>query len=140
MALWMAKAAVLTGQLPSTTVALVVDQDEVAHADLLEVHAEGVHPEVVGQLRVAGGDVTGDAFVEAELAEQPEAGGQPLLAVAALVVDDSNVGREWGWRSPGRAAAALPLPPRRCWIGSRSTGRSSVAIGNPPWVLTVGSG
>ena len=38
-------------------------------------------------LGVAGGDVAGDALVEAELAEQPERGGQPLLAVQALLLD-----------------------------------------------------
>src|SRR5581483_4236998 len=66
---------------------LVVDEDEVLHADLLEVHPERVHPEVVEALRVTGGDVPRDAFVEAEVTEQPERGGQPLLAVATLVFD-----------------------------------------------------
>ena len=53
---------------------------------LLEVHPERVDPEVVEQLGVAGGDVAGRALVEAEVPEQPEGGGEPLLAVAALVV------------------------------------------------------
>ena len=42
---------------------------------------------MVEPLGVAGGDVAGDALVEAELAEQPEAGGEALLAVQALLLD-----------------------------------------------------
>ena len=87
MAQWMAKAAALTRPGALDDLALVVDQEQVAHPDLLEAHAERVHPEVVGQLGVAGGDVAGDALVEAEVAEEPEAGRQALLAVAALVLD-----------------------------------------------------
>ena len=51
------------------------------------MHAERVHPEVVGELRVACGDVPGHTLVEAELTEQPERGGEVLLAVHALLGD-----------------------------------------------------
>ena len=54
---------------------------------MAEAHAERVHPEVVEPLGVAGGDVAGDALLEAELAEEPEAGGEALLAVQALLLD-----------------------------------------------------
>ena len=47
--------------------------------------AERVDPEVVELLGVAGGDVAGDALVEAEPREQAERGGEALLAVQALV-------------------------------------------------------
>ena len=50
--------------------ALVVHEDEVGGPDVAEVHAERVHPEVVGQLGVAGRDVAGDALVEADRAAQ----------------------------------------------------------------------
>ena len=52
-----------------------------------EAHPERVHPEVVEALGVAGGDVAGDALVEAEPPEEAEAGGEPLLAVQALLLD-----------------------------------------------------
>ena len=67
--------------------ALVVHQDEVLDADHLEVHAERVDPEVVEELGIPGGDVAGDALVEPEVPEEPEGGGQALLAVPALVLD-----------------------------------------------------
>ena len=38
-------------------------------------------------LRVACGDVAGDALVEAEAAEQPEGRGEALLAVLPLLLD-----------------------------------------------------
>src|SRR5581483_181665 len=50
-----------------------------------EGHAKGVHPERVGLDRVAGGDVAGHAFFEAELREKPEAGCQPFLTVLTLL-------------------------------------------------------
>ena len=75
--------------------AVVVDEDEVLHPDLLEVHGERVDPEVVEQLGIAGRDVAGDALVEAELAEQAERRGQPLLAMPALVLGLVNWGNAW---------------------------------------------
>ena len=103
----------------------VVHEQEVLHPDLLEVHAERVDPEVVEQLGVAGGDVAGRALVEAEVPEQPERGGEPLLAVPALVV---HVGRTSGTRCGVRSdamradrSALVPVGP----IGSaRWTSRS----------------
>ena len=83
----MAKAAVLTGQVPSTTSPWSLTRMRSRDPDLLEAHAERVDPEVVEQLGVAGRDVAGDALVEAEAAEQPERGGEALLAVAALLLD-----------------------------------------------------
>ena len=74
--------------------ALVVDEEEVGHPDVPEVHGEGVDPEVVGELGVAGGDVSGHAFVEAEPGEQTEGGGQALLAMQALVLDRVEGRRE----------------------------------------------
>ena len=65
---------------------VVADEYQVRDLDLGEGDAQRIHPEVVGELRVAGGDVTGHALVEAELAEYPEGRGQPLLAMQALVV------------------------------------------------------
>ena len=82
--------------VPLDHLALVVDQDQVGHPDVAEVHAEGVDPEVVGPLGITGGDVPGHPFVEAELGEQPERGRQPLLAVEPLLVGrvERHVGGE----------------------------------------------
>jgi hypothetical protein len=62
-----------------------VRQHQVADPDMRERHPEGVHPEMVGELRIAGGDVAGHPLVVAELPEGAQRGGQALLAVAALV-------------------------------------------------------
>ena len=66
---------------------VIVHQDEVFDPNLLEVHAERIHPEVVEQFRIAGGDVTGHALVEPEMTEETEGGREALLAVPALVLD-----------------------------------------------------
>ena len=65
--------------------AVVTHQQQVADPNVAEVHAERVHPEVVGEFRVACGDVPGHALVEAELAEQPERRGEVLLAVQTFL-------------------------------------------------------
>jgi hypothetical protein len=73
--------------------AAVVHQDEVFDANELEAHPEWVHPEVVGALRIPHGDVTGQPLVEPELPEQPEGGGETLLAMPALVLDVVEPGK-----------------------------------------------
>ena len=81
---WIANAAVFTRLVAFDHLAVVVDEHEVGHRDLPEVHRERVDPEVVEQLGVAGGDVAGDALVEPEPREQAERGREALLAVQAL--------------------------------------------------------
>ena len=81
----------LSGQLPSTTSPSVVHEQNVPDPDLLEVHAERVDPEVVVELGVAGGDVPGRTLVEAEVPEQAEGGGEPLLAVPPLLFDAAEL-------------------------------------------------
>ena len=67
-------------------VAAVVDADQVRGTHVRERHAERVDPERVRLDRVARGDVTRNAFLEAELREQPETGRQPLLAMLPLLL------------------------------------------------------
>jgi hypothetical protein len=67
--------------------AALVDEQQILHGDVLEVHAQRIDPEVIESLRVARGDVTRNAFVESELSEQSERGGEALLAVAPFVLD-----------------------------------------------------
>src|SRR6185437_3984472 len=73
--------------------AAVVDQNQVRGADLREVHAERVHPEPIGALRVAHGDMAGDAFAETEAAEQAEGAGEANFAMAALLGYGGESGR-----------------------------------------------
>jgi hypothetical protein len=59
----------------------VIAADQVRDVDLAEMNPERIDPESVAELRVPGGYVACHAFVEAELREQPEGGGEPLLPV-----------------------------------------------------------
>src|SRR5215472_10359708 len=63
-----------------------IHEDQIGSANLRKMHAKRIHPEMVGALRIARGDVPGHAFVETELGKQAEGGGQALLAVAALLL------------------------------------------------------
>ena len=65
----------------------MIDQDKIGRFDFSECHPEWIDPEIRGVFRVAHRDVTRHAFGEAELAEQPEPGGELLLTVLALGVD-----------------------------------------------------
>ena len=69
----------------------VVDADEIGGSDVTEAHPEGVDPEVVEVLGIACGDVAGDPFFEAELAEDPEPRREPLLAVQPFLLDGFEV-------------------------------------------------
>ena len=102
--------------VPLDHLALVVDQDEVGDPDVTEVHAEGIDPEVVEALGVAGGDVPGHPLVEAELGEEPEPGGQALLAVEPLLL--GRVERHVGWELHDLGHRFLLLSPRgsRHWL------------------------
>ena len=92
---------------------VVVDQNQIGHPDVAEVHAEGVDPEVVQALGIPGCDVASDALVEAELGEEPEPGGQALLPVGPMI----------RFGEPGRAGSVTPvLRPRP--IGSKPVSAS----------------
>ena len=84
-----------------------------------ERHAERVHPEVVVPLRVTSGDVTGHALVVPEAREQPEARGQPLLAVQALFLHR----RELGQVEPDIAEQPLEL------VGPSLSGAGRIGLG-----------
>jgi hypothetical protein len=70
-----------------------VDLDQVARLDQGEGQAERVDPEGGGVDGVAEGDVAGDAFVVAELAEDTEGEGQAAFEVGTFFV----LVREGGW-------------------------------------------
>ena len=79
--------------VPFHDFAPVIHQNKVGGADLAEVHAEGVDPEMVGTFGIAGGDVAGDAFIESKTREQAEGSGQALLAMPALLLQRGKAGR-----------------------------------------------
>src|SRR5579859_2348796 len=65
--------------------AAMVHQNQVRRADLPEMHAERVHPEMVQAFRVAGRDVAGYSFIELETRKQAKCGGKHALTMQALL-------------------------------------------------------
>jgi len=68
-------------------VTVVVDEDEIRHPHQTETARERIHPEVVGILGVAHGDVPGDAFAETETTKDAQRCGKFLLALEPLFFD-----------------------------------------------------
>jgi len=64
----------------------LASQSQIPDANLPEVHPERIDPEVVQALRIASGDVSGNAFVEPEAREEPKGGGQSLLAMPTFLL------------------------------------------------------
>ena len=83
---WMTNAAVFTGQSPSTTWPRSSTRMRSRTRINLKFIPSGLTQKWSGR-RVAGRDVTGQALVEPEVAEQPEGGGEALLAMPAFVLD-----------------------------------------------------
>ena len=62
----------------------MIHENQVGDTNSTEVQAERVHPETIGPLGIARGDVAGDAFVEAELGKEAKGSGEAFLAMTAL--------------------------------------------------------
>ena len=86
---------------------VVVDEDEVADLHVAEALDERVDPEVVRELGVAHGDVSGDALAEAAAAEDAQRTGELLLAVEALLLDGGERRRPGEADLPGRQLHAV---------------------------------
>ena len=82
----------------------MIDQDKIGRFDFSERHPEWIHPEIIRVFRVAHRDVARDALGEAELAEEPEPGGELFFAVLALGVDRVEHRRLRESASSGRRA------------------------------------
>lgn len=93
-----------------------IHEQQVGHLDLREMHAERVHPEVIGQLRIARGDVAGEARRETEAREQAERGREPLLPVAAF---GGDVGARRGRVEPEMLARRFGEFEARCGTHGR---------------------
>ena len=77
--------------------ALMVHQDQVRHPDLREVHRHRVGPVQVRMLRIADGQVPGEAVVEPLARKGPAGAHQPLLEVlagAGHIVELGNAGED----------------------------------------------
>jgi hypothetical protein len=98
-------------------IASVIYENKIGSANLAEVHAKGIHPEMIEPLGIARGDVAGDAFIKAEAREEAESGGEALFAMAALF---------GGSRKDGRARNAV----HERAVGRRSGGRGWLRHGN----------
>ena len=77
--------------------ALVIDEEQILDPDLSEIHSKGIDPEVVEKFRVAGCDVAGRPFAEAELPEETKGCCQSLFAMAPFLLDGLEFGEDvWG--------------------------------------------
>src|ERR1700761_2146040 len=65
-------------------IAIFVHHHQVRHPDVAEMHPEWVDPKMIVPLGIANGDVSGNAFTEAELCEQAERRRQTLFAMKPL--------------------------------------------------------
>ena len=74
-------------------VAAIVHQNQIRDPHLAEVLPKGIDPKMIGQLRIAGGDVACHALVESESREQAEGCSQPLLSMLPLLSGAGECGR-----------------------------------------------
>src|SRR6267142_2589622 len=70
-----------------------VDQHQIRNANLAEVHAKRIHPEMIRPLRIARRDVPGNAFVETKFREQAKRSRQPLFTMPAFLFNTGELGR-----------------------------------------------
>src|ERR1700730_11029649 len=73
--------------LPFHYLAAVVHQNQIRRPNLAKRHAEGIDPEMIEVFGVAGGDMSGDAFIESEARKEAEGAREALLAVLAFLRD-----------------------------------------------------
>src|SRR5215472_4182337 len=66
--------------------AFLVYQDQVRHADVSEMQAERIDPEMIQPLRISRRNVPRNTFIETELGKKAEGGGQTFFAIAAFLL------------------------------------------------------
>src|SRR2546422_10087979 len=84
----------------------VVDQNQIAHLNERERHADRVDPEVIVMLRVARGDMAGDTVLVSVQGEHAQRGRQPFLAMPTLRFHRI----ERGWNEVDLAIRHVSLP------------------------------
>ncbi len=69
----------------------MVDQQEIRHAHMAEIHTQRVNPEMVGPFRIAHGDMAGRAMIKPKMREQPHAGWVAGMGGGGLRWTESNM-------------------------------------------------
>src|SRR5437764_1291769 len=72
--------------------ALMVNQNQIRYANMAEVHAKGIYPEMVRALRVSCRDMSSDTFIKAESRKETKGGCKPLFTVRPLLCGISKRG------------------------------------------------
>ena len=75
-------------------VTFVVDENQIADSHVAKAFCKWVDPEVIRELRVAHGDVTGNAFAETEATENAHCTGKFFFAMLTLLFEC----RKFWWR------------------------------------------
>ena len=73
------KGRLIDWAVPFDHIAFLVHEDQIGYANVCEMHAKRIHPEVVMNLRVADRDVICNTFAESELRKEAERRCQALL-------------------------------------------------------------
>ena len=81
------KSRAIDRRIAINNIAIVVNENQIAHSHEPEAASEWVYPKVIRKLGVAHGDVPGDAFAEAQSPEHAQGTGQFLFALGALFFD-----------------------------------------------------
>src|SRR5258708_1487292 len=81
------KRAAIHRRAPFHGLAAMIHQDEVRDADFAEVLAEAVDPEMIGELRVPRGNMSGDSLIKPTFREQPERSRKPFFSMTPLFRD-----------------------------------------------------
>src|SRR6266478_3813362 len=89
-------------------VTFIVDEEQIRDANLAEVHAERIDPEMIEALRIARGDMAGDAFVKSAARKKAGRAGELFFAMTPLL---------GGSGKHGRAGDALDL---RLYLGHKT--------------------
>ena len=108
-------------------IAAMIHQNQIGRANLAEVHAERIHPEMVELLRIARRDVPGNSFIESETRKEPKCGGQHPLAMQPFLCGGGKNWRPRDVQYVCRCSWHLALP---CAAASRSaTAKAFASVG-----------
>src|SRR5258708_4110932 len=116
--------------------AFSIYQHQVRNANLAEVHAKRIHPEMIRPLRIARRDVPGNAFIETKLREQAKRSRQPLFAMPPLLFNRREFRRARAlnilyrrgshvYLQETEAFFARSIAPRRTWKNGTQRSREA---------------
>src|SRR5258705_1044145 len=113
-----------------------VHQHQIRNANLAEVHAKWIHPEMIRPLRIARRDVPGNAFVETKFREQAKRSRQPLFTMPAFLFNRREFRRARAlnilyrrgshvYLQETEAFFARSIAPRRTWKNGTQRSREA---------------